>query len=50
MQVIDNSEYVADPKRITKRIGDVYLLDEIGRGAFAIVYKGIFPAFSRIEC
>ncbi len=40
MQGVDNSEYVADTKRITKRIGDVYLLDEVGRGAFAVVYKG----------
>jgi len=28
--------------RLTKKIGDIYLLDEIGHGAFAIVYKGIF--------
>ncbi len=49
-QGIENSEYVAETKRIIKRVGDVYLLDEIGRGAFAVVYKGtLFCYLTRRE-
>jgi len=43
--ILEKSEITEKEKISRKKVGEYYFIKEIGRGAFATVYKGFFEQF-----